>query len=88
MEIYAVAAFRSRQAVLRFDDEMRKVGIDTHIITTPRSISMGCGLSVRFDRKQLSSAIEIYREHPSQNLIGFYIAEDIDGRVNVSSVRL
>ena len=88
MDSYGIAAFRSRQAVLRFDDEMRKAGLLTHIITTPRAISMGCGLSVRFDRRTLPIAMEIYREHPSPNLIGFYIATQDQDRIQVTPVRV
>ncbi len=89
MESFGIAAFRSRQAVLRFDDQLRKAGIPTQIITTPRAISMGCGLSIRFDQRALPSAMEIYHtQQPSPNLIGFYIARNVEGRISVTSVRV
>lgn len=87
MESYGIAAFRSRQAVLRFDDQMRRAGLITHIITTPRAVSMGCGLSVRFDRCAMSIAMELQRSHPSPSFIGFYIAQRQDDKVRVTPVR-
>lgn len=87
MDSYGIAAFRSRQAVLRFDDLMRKAGLITHIITTPRAVSMGCGLSVRFDRSAMPIAMELQRSHPSPSFIGFYNATWQDDRVRVSPVR-
>ena len=87
MESYGIAAFRSRQAVLRFDDQMRIAGLITHIITTPRAVSMGCGLSVRFDRCAMPIAMELQRSHPSPSFIGFYIAQRQDDKVRVTPVR-
>ena len=85
MEDYGIAAFRSRQAVLRFDEALRRAGVFTQIITTPRAISMGCGLSVRFDRQALPGAMAVYQAHPLPNLIGFYTAQVRDGRVQIRS---
>ena len=87
MESYGIAAFRSRQAVLRFDDQMRRAGLITHIITTPRAVSMGCGLSVRIDRSAMPIAMELQRSHPSPSFIGFYIAQRQDDKVRVTPVR-
>ena len=87
MESYGIAAFRSRQAVLRFDDQMRRAGLITHIITTPRAVSMGCGLSVRFDRCAMPIAMELQRSHPSPSFSGFYIAQRQDDKVRVTPVR-
>ena len=87
MESYGIAAFRSRQAVLRFDYQMRRAGLITHIITTPRAVSMGCGLSVRFDRCAMPIAMELQRSHPSPSFIGFYIAQRQDDKVRVTPVR-
>ena len=47
-EVYGIAAFRSRQQVLRFEDVLRREGVNVRIVTTPRTVAMGCGLSVRF----------------------------------------
>ena len=43
MESYGIAAFRSRQAVLRFEEMLRRAGVRAQVITTPRAVSLGCG---------------------------------------------
>ena len=88
MECYALAAFRSRQSVIRFDDALQLAGIHTQIVTTPHAISMGCGLSVRFACQRLPLAMEIYKAHPENNFIGFYIAELIDGKIRITPTRV
>lgn len=47
-ETYGVAAFRSRQQVLLLEAALRREGVASRIVSTPREVSMGCGLSVRF----------------------------------------
>ena len=48
-DVYGIAAFRSRQQVLRFEDVLHREGIPCGVVTTPRAVALGCGLSVRFD---------------------------------------
>jgi len=49
--------------------------IRVEIITTPRDVSIGCGLSVRFELDDLSRVQAIYRQLQPSNLIGFYRVE-------------
>ncbi|MBP3631542.1 MAG: DUF3343 domain-containing protein [Oscillospiraceae bacterium] len=79
-ETFGIASFRSRQQVLKFEGALRREGIRTSIITTPRDVSMGCGLSIRFDLEDYPAVREVCAHlHPS-NLIGFYRITREDGR--------
>ena len=71
------------------EEELRRAGVPTRVVTTPRAVSLGCGLSVRFDRIALPIALQIYRARPSaaRNLIGFYTAQELDGKLMIQSVR-
>lgn len=71
-ETFGIAAFRSRQQVMRFDSALRRAGISTQIISTPREVSIGCGLSVRFDVQDARAVVDVYRRAQPGNLIGFY----------------
>lgn len=71
-ETFGIAAFRSRQQVMRFDSALRRAGISTQIISTPREVSIGCGLSVRFDVRDARTVVDVYRRAQPGNLIGFY----------------
>ena len=66
-DVYGVAAFRSRQQVLRFESALRQRGVPTGVVTTPRDISMGCGLSVRFPMERLGEVRrgEVGRKFPA-----------------------
>lgn len=74
-EIFGIAAFRSRQQVTRFDAALRRNGIRSQVISTPRDVSIGCGLSVRFDLRDAPAVQQVYRQTRPGNLIGFYRVE-------------
>ena len=84
-EIFGIAAFRSRQQVMRFDAALRRAGIVSHVISTPRDVSMGCGLSVRFNLGDAGDVQAVYRQVRPGNLIGFYRVERTgSGRAHVT----
>ncbi len=83
-EIFCIAAFRSRLQVIAFEEMLKRAGIRAEIVTTPRAVSMGCGLSVRFEEKELPHARRIYDVQKLGNLIGFYrVVRKPDGRTGV-----
>lgn len=79
MESFIIAAFRSRQSVLRFDTQLRQIGIASSVISTPREVSMGCGLSVSFPQQHLHQAITEYERARPVGLIGFYLVQPMQG---------
>lgn len=86
-EIYGLAAFRSRQQVLRFEQALRQEGINAKVVSTPRDISMGCGLSVRFPIEDAGKVRRTLKTADHSNLIGIYRAEYDGARLRVSPVR-
>ena len=50
------------------------------IISTPRDVSLGCGLSVRFDLRDAPAAMNVYRQARPGNLIGFYRVDRLPGQ--------
>ena len=85
-EIYGVAAFRSRQQVLRFEAALKRLGVEARVVTTPRDIAMGCGLSVRFPMEALPDVRRALVMYNPGNLIGLYRAEYDGARLRVSGV--
>lgn len=83
-ESFGIAAFRSRQQVMRFEDALRRAGINVDVVTTPREVAMGCGLSVRFALKDAERVRNIYRRVNPGNLIGFYRVDYVGGRARIS----
>ncbi|MBQ7656128.1 MAG: DUF3343 domain-containing protein [Clostridia bacterium] len=85
---YGIAAFRSRQQVMRFDSALRKAGISSDIVSTPRDVAVGCGLSVAFDLRDTAAALDVYRRTRPGNLIGFYeVVHSLGQRPQVVPIR-
>lgn len=86
-EIFCIAAFRSRLQVMAFEETLRHAGVMAEIVTTPRAVSLGCGLSVRFEEKDLNRAKALCRQMGTANLIGFYrVTRDRSGRTQVQAI--
>ena len=77
---FGIAAFRSRTQVLRMEDALRRAGLYAGVISTPRDVAMGCGLSVRFDLNELAQVAAVYRRLNPGALIGFYRVDDYGTR--------
>ena len=69
---FGIASFRSRTQVLRLEDALRRAGLPAGVVSTPREVAMGCGLSVRFELGDFPQVMEIYRRLSPGALIGFY----------------
>lgn len=86
MENYAIAAFRSRQAVFRFENRLRQLSIPCRIVSTPRAVSLGCGLSLRFERNDLPRALSALDDASRLNLIGFFLVTSGPGGLQVRPI--
>ena len=83
-ENFGLVAFRSRQQVMNFERDLRRSGVRASIISTPRSVSVGCGLSVRFELPEAQAVREVFRATQPGNLIGFYhVTRDGSGMLRV-----
>ena len=83
-ENFCIAAFRSRLQVMAFEEALKHQGLQASIVTTPRAVALGCGLSVRFEEKDAPRVKALYQALGLGNLIGFYrVTRDASGRASV-----
>ena len=83
-DVYGIAAYRSRQQVLMLESALRREGVNVKIVTTPREVSMGCGLSARFELSDATHVARTVRRMNTGNLIGLYRVEYANGRTKLS----
>ena len=77
---FGIAAFRSRTQVLRMEDALRRAGLSAGVISTPRQVAIGCGLSVRFELSEYRQVMAVYRRLNPTALVGFYRVDDVGTR--------
>jgi len=83
-EVFGIASFRSRQQVLKFEGALRRGGVHAEVITTPRDVAVGCGLSIRFELADAGRVMDVYNQLRPSNLIGFYRVERMNGQRTVT----
>ena len=87
-ENFCIAAFASRLQVMALEELLKSRGIAASIVTTPRAVALGCGLSVRFEEKDAPRVKARYQASGMGNLIGFYrVTRDQSGRAQVYPLR-
>ena len=79
MDVYGIAAFRSRQQVLRYEALLSREGVPVHVVSTPREIAVGCGLSLRFSLNDLHAVQSVLTRERPTNLIGLYMVDHRTG---------
>ena len=83
-ENFCIDAFRSRLQLMAFEDALKQHGLKASIVTTPRAVALGCGLSVRFEEADFPRVKALYQAMGLGNLIGFYrVKRDQSGRAAV-----
>ncbi len=74
MENYIIIVFRSRMQVMHFKKLLASRGVNGEIISTPREIKIGCGLSVKIKESDLSVAKSILEGVKFTTFVGIYEA--------------
>ena len=77
---FGIAACRARTQVLRMEEALRRAGLSAGVISTPRQVAIGCGLSVRFELSELRQVMAVYRRLNPTALVGFYRVDDFGTR--------
>ncbi|SFQ31815.1 DUF3343 domain-containing protein [Caldicoprobacter faecalis] len=85
MEEYGLIAFSSRQHAIHFSDILKLAGCPVQLVSTPREISLGCGLSIKFPITLTSKVMKVYEryKHP---ITGFYHIRRIGNRTQIMRI--
>lgn len=86
-DYFGIAAFRSRQQVVRFEGVLRRAGLPVRVVSTPKDVAIGCGLSVRFEMKDAPAVQGLLNQTRPSNLIGLYsVDRRADGRPKLTTL--
>ena len=86
-ESYGIAAFRSRQQVLALEGALKREGISSvRVVSTPRDVALGCGLSVYFPLEEQERVKRIVYQTRPTNMIGIYRVDRENGRSHLTAL--
>ena len=86
MESYGIVALRSRQQALVLESALRREGIRAQMISTPRDVALGCGLSVLFPLEQQSLVRHVVAQVHPTNMVGIYRVDRQGGRTHLTAL--
>lgn len=81
---YAIAVYRSRNVTAQAYDFLLKRGVTAALISTPRIVNVGCGLSVRFPASYLKDVRGVLSR--GETFVGFYLVTNTVRGVTVVAV--
>lgn len=80
---YVIVAFRSRTQTMRFGESLRARGIPYEIINTPRQAYVGCGLSVKANKKYLQIIRRLISYKNVESFAGIFIPTYSNGKLTL-----
>ncbi len=69
---YIIIVFRSRTQVINFKKILEGNGINAQIVSTPRRLNIGCGLSLKVLNRDFYRAKELIDVYKPQGFVGIY----------------
>lgn len=79
---FYLAVFKSRNHTMKYYNALRGERVRCEIVNTPRQVSLGCGLSVKFDAAALPRAMSVLRKFNLYSYGGmFAVSKGISGYI-------
>jgi len=75
-----LAVFRSRAQAMDCNSRLKKNGINSVLVNTPKEANIGCGLSVRIPQNVLPRAKALVSSGRYSAFYGFFTAQNLYGR--------
>ena len=73
-----IAVFNNRNQALQFASILKRIGVRTKTINTPRDLSVSCGISVVFENKFLGHArMVLEKMGPTMSVRMYIISGDL-----------
>lgn len=72
MNEYILIVLRSRTQAFNLKKYFLENNIISEIVTTPKEVMVGCGLSIKIEIKYLEKAKKLCLNYNFQNLVGIY----------------
>ncbi len=83
---YIIVAFRSRAHTVKFYEYLRRNGVASEIINTPKEAGVGCGLSVKIAKERLALVKNIVRSLNISSFAGFFIYKNTGGNRSIRTI--
>jgi len=67
-----IAVFTNRNQAMQFASYLKKMGVRSRTISTPRELSVSCGISVLFPKSYIKQANSLIRNYGLMGFVKLY----------------
>lgn len=68
---YILAVFRVRTQTMKFNEALKRAGVRSQVINTPKGLTSACGISCKFPLSELKVATKLINSR-YDSFVGFY----------------
>lgn len=83
---YVIIVFRSRTHTVGFSNALTKTGISNQIISTPKELGVGCGLSVKIRKEHTVRVKRLLRGIVPNTFVGIFSVKHVAGSKYIRSI--
>lgn len=83
---YVIVAFRSRAHTVKFHEYLRRNGIPSEIVNTPKEAGVGCGLSVKISKERLPLIKNLVYSLKISSFAGFFLYKTVGGKRTIRTI--
>ena len=83
---YLIIAFRSRAHTVKFYDILKRMGVYSEIVNTPKAAGVGCGLSVKTSKNAFPTVKNAVNLARLNSFAGFFLVSVVSGKNVVRSI--
>jgi hypothetical protein len=70
--MYVLAVFLNRTETIRFQNELKKIGVNAAVVSTAKGLGSSCSVAVKFYLKNLSRAIVVLNKGNYKSFNNFF----------------
>ena len=80
---FILAIFRSRSQAVDCNIRLKRYGIESELINTPKEANIGCGLSLKIPHNCMNRAKAIIKKANYSAFYGYFVVQQTFGRLQL-----
>jgi|LGVE01.1.fsa_nt_gb hypothetical protein len=83
---YIIIVFKNRNNTLKFYNMLKRAGVASSVMATPKGTNINCGICVKTDKKNFAVTKGLLLRSGASGFVGFYKISKQFGRLIVSKL--
>ena len=84
--MYCIFSFKSRQEAMRLYDQAKRSDLPVMLVSTPKFVSQGCGLSVKTSVENYAKLYSVFVSLRFSSFLGAYRVREVNGMIRSEKI--